>query len=522
MKAHHIAGVIHSQATPAPTSLQILDETLKDSMLDFFISILPYSVGGSEAHENIFEPKYDLRTEIDRIARQDCSVIGIELLPLPYPDPMSSATKNELHCRLAPESLSFAARLSMLSETSRIIVIDTNHPGAIFDLAEAKQKPVLLHTYYWPTKSSQEVTATRGIQESRLSSSMEPSAAKEIMYDALIAKLSKLLAIPAEDFSANNTIAQLGVDSLVAAELQSWTSKTFKASIDTSEIMGSSSLGALTDQMVRRSELLASSEPVLPAKDILPSNITQKSSTKKKRTLAYQDSLPRMPVPSLEDSLRKYTNSIRFWQNEDEFALSKRHIESFQDAGGMGPVLQRRLIERSQDPEIKNWLYDYWVDNYYLKPRKPITPTTNFFMAHSHTPKAFSMAKRAAVLTKSVMEYMNAYENGTLEPHMLHGSPIDMAAYYWLFNSCRVPRLGQDESMKFTALRHVAVVYNERFWKLDLSTIEYLETQVLETAYEQVMDNTLGIGPGMGVLTAQDRDIWADVSDAGYSEDSDS
>jgi len=66
---------------------------------------------------------------------------------------------------------------------------------------------------------------------------------------------------------------------------------------------------------------------------------------------SYQASLPRLPVPSLKDTIERYLRSVRPLLNDQEFENMKKLSEEFQH--GMASRLQRYLV-------VKSW----WASNY--------------------------------------------------------------------------------------------------------------------------------------------------------------
>ena len=61
------------------------------------------------------------------------------------------------------------------------------------------------------------------------------------------------------------------------------------------------------------------------------------------RTLASQDKLPKLPIPPLEDTCRRYLTALEALQDEKEHELTKRAVKDFLE--GDGPKLQKRLQE---------------------------------------------------------------------------------------------------------------------------------------------------------------------------------
>jgi carnitine O-acetyltransferase len=67
------------------------------------------------------------------------------------------------------------------------------------------------------------------------------------------------------------------------------------------------------------------------------------------RTLAFQDKLPKLPIPFLEDTCNRYLRALEALQDEKEHANTKAAVKQFLETDGPGPVLHRRLEEYAKD-----------------------------------------------------------------------------------------------------------------------------------------------------------------------------
>ena len=70
--------------------------------------------------------------------------------------------------------------------------------------------------------------------------------------------------------------------------------------------------------------------------------------------LHLQDSLPRLPVPDLSQSLQRYVEAMTPIVGTDQLERTKRIVKEFGRAGGQGEQLQSRLKERAKTQE--NWV----------------------------------------------------------------------------------------------------------------------------------------------------------------------
>ena len=86
--------------------------------------------------------------------------------------------------------------------------------------------------------------------------------------------------------------------------------------------------------------------------------------------LKQKDSLPRLPVPDLQETMHKYLKSARPLVSPEEFATTENLINEFIKPGGDGEKLQKKLLERAAKKE--NWMTEWWVDTAYFQFRLPV------------------------------------------------------------------------------------------------------------------------------------------------------
>ena len=76
-------------------------------------------------------------------------------------------------------------------------------------------------------------------------------------------------------------------------------------------------------------------------------------------TLSLQHTLPKLPVPSLDETLTKYIRSIEPLATPEELERSKALAKDFAKPGGLGQTLQQRLLDVDRAAP-DNWLDDTW------------------------------------------------------------------------------------------------------------------------------------------------------------------
>lgn len=229
--------------------------------------------------------------------------------------------------------------------------------------------------------------------------------------------------------------------------------------------------------------------------------------------LRFEDSLPRLPVPSLEETGRRYLKSVHAVVSESEYENTKKAVEAFIRPGGEGQPLQERLLARAADPKIKNWLAEWWNNGAYLGYRDPVVPYVSYFYSYKDDRSRRNPAKRAAAISTSALEFKRQVDDGSLEPEYMRGQPMAMSSYEYMFNCCRIPADGADYAQKFSAKenQHILAVRKNQFFKVPLVVDgQQLNVSELEKQFERIYE-IADTAPAVGVLTAANRDLWTDA-----------
>ncbi|KAH0534030.1 hypothetical protein FGG08_007365 [Glutinoglossum americanum] len=229
--------------------------------------------------------------------------------------------------------------------------------------------------------------------------------------------------------------------------------------------------------------------------------------------LRFQDSLPKLPVPTLEETTTRYLKSVHPLLNKSEFEGAQKAVAEFVRPGGPGETLQKRLIARREDPKIKNWVIEWWNDTAYLTYRDPVVPYVSYFYSHRDDRRRRNPAKRAAALTTAALEFKRQVDENTLEPEYMKKLPLCMDSYQWMFNCCRIPARPADYPVKYNPAenKHIVVIRKNQFFKVAYEANgKQLNTTELEQQFKRIYE-LAEKSPPIGVLTTENRDIWTDA-----------
>ncbi|KAL4968509.1 carnitine O-acetyltransferase CAT2 [Aspergillus stella-maris] len=235
-----------------------------------------------------------------------------------------------------------------------------------------------------------------------------------------------------------------------------------------------------------------------------------KEDISKGNMLRFEDSLPRLPVPSLEETGRRYLKSVHAVVSEAEYENTKKAVEEFIRPGGAGQKLQERLLARAADPKHKNWLKEWWNHAAYLGYRDPVIPYVSYFYSYIDDRARRDPAKRAASITAAALEFKSQVDDGSIEPEYLRKIPQAMSSYEYMFNCCRIPADPADYPQKYPASenQHIVVVRKNQFFKVSLAVNgRPLNVSELEQQFNRIYQIAQKVPP-VGVLTVANRDHW--------------
>lgn len=229
--------------------------------------------------------------------------------------------------------------------------------------------------------------------------------------------------------------------------------------------------------------------------------------------LRFEDSLPRLPVPSLEETAKRYLKSVHPIVTDAEYERTKKAVEAFIRPGGSGQTLQERLLARAADPNCRNWLTEWWNNAAYLGYRDPVIPYVSYFYSFKDDRARREPAKRAASVASAALEFKKQVDAGSLEPEYMRGQPMAMGSYEYMFNCSRVPGDGVDAPRKYAAKdsEHIVVVRKNQFFKVPtVVNGEPLSFSEFQRQFECIYEIAQR-APPVGVLTVANRDLWNDA-----------
>uniref|UniRef100_A0A672G4J8 carnitine O-palmitoyltransferase n=1 Tax=Salarias fasciatus TaxID=181472 RepID=A0A672G4J8_SALFA len=236
-------------------------------------------------------------------------------------------------------------------------------------------------------------------------------------------------------------------------------------------------------------------------------------SGRKPMLYSFQNSLPRLPVPSVKDTCKRYLESVRPLMEDEQYERMKGLAKDFEK--NLGPRLQWYLKLKSW--WASNYVSDWWEEYIYLRGRGPIMVNSNYYaMDFLYVFPTSIQAARAGNAIHAIMLYRRKLDRAQIKPLMLlHTIPMCSAQYERMFNTTRVPGVDTDTLQHMNESKHIVVYHKGRFYKVWMF---YDGRLLLPREIEQQMERILADQseplPGeerLAALTAGDRTPWANA-----------
>ncbi|XP_074596788.1 carnitine O-palmitoyltransferase 2, mitochondrial-like [Brevipalpus obovatus] len=239
----------------------------------------------------------------------------------------------------------------------------------------------------------------------------------------------------------------------------------------------------------------------------------------------YQSKLPILPIPSLEDSCRRYLAALRpIIANDEQYQKTVDIVGSF--SIGIGQQLHNKLLEQNgKQMKHTSYIADDWTDSY-LSSRVPLPLNFNPFLILQDDPdyRFNSPCVKASNYIISCLRYRRSLLDNVLAPEVDRGkggdsnvTPYDMSQHYNLFETTRIPFVDIDVLQNFQSSKHIVVMKNGNFYTFDVLDEQnnILPASRISSCIEHIwnLPNTESDPNSISWLTTIPRDEWAHIRD---------
>ncbi|CAG8579603.1 2587_t:CDS:10 [Ambispora leptoticha] len=249
----------------------------------------------------------------------------------------------------------------------------------------------------------------------------------------------------------------------------------------------------------------------------------------KSKTFSNQNIIPRLPIPTLQETTTRYRKSLLPILTSEEYDRASDAIDEFIKPAGLGNVLQERLHELDKS-EKYNWLEKIWLNKAYLEWREPSLINVNWWCEFRDPVSGILkenplkgqitdfQINRAAGIISNLLNFNESINNETFPPESTRQGPLCMNQYKNQFGTTRIADSPADRIITSwpTTAKHIIVLFRDQIFKVQVLgegnariPIKEIEKQ-LKAVVEQVNNtSSTDFQKSVGLLTGEHRDIWA-------------
>ncbi|MFC9994824.1 choline/carnitine O-acyltransferase [Nocardia sp. NPDC127526] len=197
------------------------------------------------------------------------------------------------------------------------------------------------------------------------------------------------------------------------------------------------------------------------------------------RTFAHDEQLPRVPLPTLEESCTRFLHWCAPLLTSAEYADTAATVADLLRPDSPARTLHADLQRFDAEPGVGSWLDEFWPSRY-LGRRDRIALNANFFfLFRDDTVLAASttadQAERAAAIVTAAVDYKLRLDKEEIPPVTQRGQRLNMAQNKFLFSETRIPGDPQDTvRVPYSAewpgpsqARHIVVFYRGNMFRMD-------------------------------------------------------
>ncbi|GGS13560.1 choline/carnitine O-acyltransferase [Actinokineospora fastidiosa] len=233
------------------------------------------------------------------------------------------------------------------------------------------------------------------------------------------------------------------------------------------------------------------------------------------RTFGNDDRLPRVPLPTLEESCDRFLRWCAPLLTPAELAETEAAVAEFLAPDSPARTLHAELEKYDATEGVRSWLDLFWPSRY-LGRRDRIALNANFFFLFEDVP--LGQVERAVSLVSAAVDYKLALDVEAVPPVVLRGQPQSMEQQKFLFSTTRIPGVRQDTVRAPyghgwdgpSPARHIAVFHRGAVYSLDvLSDGRPYPAEALAEGLRSIMAEAVRPASPVGHLTTKARAEWA-------------
>ena len=260
-------------------------------------------------------------------------------------------------------------------------------------------------------------------------------------------------------------------------------------------------------------------------------------------TYHFQESLPKIPIPPLEESIKRYLASAEpIIHSEEAFLKTKAIAEDFLE--NEGKTLHDQLVARDST-QYTSYYNEFW-GNMYLEDNNTLLRHTPYIgWENDPSPNKNTQLARATNLIVSSVSYFRTLRDEKMNPVVFHTKPkitktswwetmirfvprkvaayvaiaggaypLDMTNMKKMFHATRIPGMGLDTLRSFPDSKHILVQRGTNFYTVDVldDKGDQLPDENIASSIAAILAEPLCVdGPSIGALTLWEREKWCEA-----------
>ncbi|SDC43690.1 carnitine O-acetyltransferase [Actinokineospora iranica] len=245
-------------------------------------------------------------------------------------------------------------------------------------------------------------------------------------------------------------------------------------------------------------------------------NTSQEWST---RTFGNEDRLPRVPLPTVEESCQRFLEWCSPLLTADQLAQTEAAVAEFLRPDSPARELHAELERFNETEGVQSWLDTFWPSRY-LGRRDRIALNANFFFLFKDADQG--QVERAAGIIASAVGFKLLLDAEEIPPVIQRGQALSMAQNKYLFSTTRIPGAVQDSvRTPYTPewpgpsdARHIVVFFGGSMFRMDVIGADGVPHSLddLATGLRAIMKTDTADATSetsVGHLTTKARAEWA-------------
>jgi carnitine O-acetyltransferase len=159
------------------------------------------------------------------------------------------------------------------------------------------------------------------------------------------------------------------------------------------------------------------------------------------RTFGNEDRLPRVPLPTVEETCERFLEWTAPLLTPEEAATTQAAVTAFLRPDSPAHKLHAALEKYNATEGVHSWLDTFWPSRY-LGRRDRIALNANFFFMFNDS--TLGQIDRAAGLIAAAVDYKLLLDAEAVPPMIQRGQALSMEQNKFLFSTTRIPGVPQD------------------------------------------------------------------------------